>query len=183
MIIAASTSTDRSRPRTAAWIAAILVLPLGIVHCGPADTPAVPDEEATEAPVAAEAGDAAQEGDAAANEARRQARVVAFRQQVHADLEAGKITEEEAAEKFAQLRRRIAPVRAAAAAEGAAAGDANENARGAGMRARYEAAVAAVQAKLDAGEITEEEAREQWDGLRRRLAAASRERGSGNEGS
>ena len=138
MIVAASTSTDRSRPRTAAWIAAILLLPLGIVHCGPADTPAVPDEEATEAPVAAEAGDAAQEGDAAANEARRQARVVAFREQVHADLEAGKITEEEAAEKLAQLRRRIAPVRAAMAEEDAAAGDASENARGAGMRARYE---------------------------------------------
>ena len=149
--------------RTAAWVAVICALPLGLVYCGQPDTPAAVDD-ATEAP-GAEANDAAQAGDsddAAAGAARYEAAV----EQVQAMLDAGEITAEQAEQRLRRLRTRMA-----AAGERAEAG--SGDAEGAAEAARrYEVALQQVEAMLDAGEITAEQAERRLTGLRARMEAA-----------
>ena len=144
--------------RTAAWVAVICALPLGLVYCGQPDTPATVDD-ATEAP-GAEANDAAQAGDsndAAAGAARYEAAV----QQVQAMLDAGEITEEQANRRLQGLRARTEAGERAETSSGDAAG-----------AARYEAVVQQVEAMLEAGEITAEQAEQRLTRLRARMAPA-----------
>ena len=169
MIVEDNTTTTTPRwLRTGAWIAAVCALPLGIVYCDQPETPATPDDEVMEAPAGAEANDAAQAGDsddAATGQARRMERVAAFRRNLGDRVEAGEITREEAAVDMAALRARMAAVGEQAAES---AGDAEGEASAAGA-ARYKAAVEQVQAMLDAGEITEEQANQRFERLRVRM--------------
>ena len=181
MIIENNTSTTPRWLRTGAWVAVICALPLGIVYCAQPDTPAAPDDAVMEAPAGAEANDAAQAGDtddASAGQARRMERVTAFRNDLGARVEAGEITREEAAVEMAALRARMAAVseggelisKLEQAAE--SAGDDEGEASAAGA-ARFKAAVEQVQAMLDAGEITEEQANQRLERLRVRMAAGA----------
>ncbi|MCY4571177.1 MAG: M48 family metalloprotease [Gemmatimonadetes bacterium] len=154
--------------RTAAWIAVICALPLGLVYCGQPDTPATVDD-ATEAP-GAEANDAAQAGDSddAAAGAARQYEVAV--QRVRAMLDAGEITEEQANQRLEGLRTRLAAARERTEAGG---GDAEGAAEGAATGARrYEVVQRQLEVMLEAGEITAEQAEQRLTRLRARMAPA-----------
>ena len=160
--------------RTAAWIAVICALPLGLVYCGQPDTPATVDD-ATEAP-AVEANDAAQAGDSAAAAAAAGARRYELAvQQVQAMLDAGEVTEEQANRRLEGLRTRLVAARERAEAgsgDAAQAGDSAAAAAAAGAR-RYEVVVQQVEAMLDAGEITAEQAEQRLRRLRARMEGAA----------
>ena len=172
MIVKTNTTTTTPRwLRTGAWIAVVCALPLGIVYCDQPETPAAPDDRVMEAPAAAQANDAAQAGDtddAAALDARRAERVAALRRDLGAMVRAGEITGEQAEDRMAAVRRLMVQAQSGDADGEASADEAND-----GMPARYDEAVREVQAMLDAGKITEEQARERFEGLRRRLAGAA----------
>jgi len=81
-----------------------------------------------------------------------------IRSELGAAIEAGRITEEQARERMAGMRERMA----------------REQSPERDMRERFAAAAEQIQAAAAAGEITEEQARERLEGMRERWAAASR---------
>ena len=170
MTVETNTSRTPRRLRRRAWIAAACALPLGVVYCDRPDAPAPPADETMEAPAAAaDANGAVRAGDtddAGANAGirRRRMRAAAFRDDLAAKVEAGEITREEAEERMTALRSRMAAARGEATADGT--GDPGDE-----MPASYTEGVAKVQAMLDAGEITEEQARRRFERLRARVAA------------
>ncbi len=93
--------------RTAAGIAVICALPLGIVYCGQPDAPATTDGEATEA-ADVEPNDAAQAGDGDdASQNRGMARVDQLRRDLRARVAAGEITEEQARQRISRALQRL----------------------------------------------------------------------------
>jgi len=112
---------------------------------------------------------ASREGGARGGQAGMRVRYAAAVEKIKAAVEAGEMTEEEAEEKMAGLRKRIAASR-----------ERGDKGEGENLRARYRAAVEKIRAAGEAGEITEEEAKEKVGSLRRRIAA-SREDGEKGE--
>ena len=174
--------------RPAAWIAASCAVALGIVHCGQPDAadPAL-DAETMVAPEA-ETSDAGQErtGAETAREAGMTARVNAIRRDLRAGIAAGEITEEQARARLSRLRQRMAaagggdaPAAGERAARDRAAEDqAAEDQQDVTTHPRYVAARQDLDARVEAGEITEEQARERLAGLRRILEGRGRDGGS-----
>lgn len=169
MIVETNTSNTPRWLRRGAWAAALFALPLGLVYCDRPETPATPEDDAVEAPAAADAGGAVQAGDSddAANSdlRRRRERAGAFLRELEARVEAGEITQAEAEAQMTQLRARMAAARGGAAADGTGGSEVSGN----DVAARYQAAMEQVQAMLDAGEITEEQAERRLTGLRARM--------------
>ena len=174
MIDESNTATTPRWLRTAAWIAVICALPLGIVYCSQPDTPAAPDGESTEAP-AVEGNDAAQASDSDdASQTRGMARLNQLRRDLRASVAAGEITEEQARHRASRALQRLE------AAGGEAAGDqasADESSEGDGT-ARINQLRRDLRAAVAAGEITAEQARQRISRAEQRLEAARR--GSGN---
>ncbi len=173
MITEGNTTTAPRWMRTAAGIAAICALPLGIVYCGQPDTPATPDGEATEA-AAIDANDDAQAGDGDdASRTRGTARMNQFLRELRASVAAGEITAEQARQRASRARQRME------AAVGAAAGDrASSDRPSEGDRSeRINQALRELRTMLEAGEITEEQYRERLAGIQRRIEAMEAARG------
>ena len=177
MIIEKSTPTTPRWLRTAAWIAAICTLPLGIVYCSRPDTPAALDEEAAEvldaqADAAARAGDAGDE-----SRDRGMERLNQLGRELRVQVEAGEITEEQARQRMTRARARMAQVEAVRreAAGGEAAGDrATERAR----TERLDQLGRELRVQVEAGKITEEQARQRMTRARARMAETRGERGN-----
>ena len=172
MIVRTNTSDAPPRLRRWAWIAATCAVPLGVVHCDRPDASATPSDETMEPPAAAaDANGAVQAGDADAGGANanirlRRKRAAAFRSDLDAKVAAGEITREEAEERMTALRNRMAAARGEASTGGT--DDSGDE-----MPAWYTEGVEKVQAMLDAGEITDEQARQRFERLRARVAAES----------
>ncbi len=169
-----NTSTVRRWLRTAAGIAVICTVPLGIVSCGEPDTPATVDGEAAEAPGVA-GNDAAQAGDGDdAAQTRGMARVSQLRRELRAQVAAGEITEEQMRQRVSRALQRLG------AAGGETAGDqaASDQAAGGDGTARLNQLRRELRAQVEAGEITEEQARQRASRALQRLGVARS--GSGN---
>ncbi|WP_428278173.1 hypothetical protein [Candidatus Palauibacter sp.] len=107
MIAKSNTSTTPGWLRTAAWIAVICALPLGLVYCAQPDTSAEVGAEAAEAP-GAEANEAAQASDSDdASQTRGMARVNQLRRDLRARVAAGEITEEQARQRVSRALQRL----------------------------------------------------------------------------
>ena len=170
MIAEGNTTTAPRWLRTAAWIAVICALPLGIVYCGQPDTAATPDDETTETADVV-ANDAAQaDDDDDASEDRRTARINQLRRDLRARVAAGEITEEQARQRISRIRQRLA------ASQGE---DAEADQAEADLTERINQALRDLRARLEAGEITEEQYRERLAGIRRRQEA-TRDEGRGS---
>ena len=175
MIVESNTATAPRWLRTAAWIAVICALPLGLVYCGQPDTAATPDGETTETADVV-ANDAAQADDSDdASEDRRTARINQLGRDLRARVAAGEITEEQARQRMSRMRQRME------AAGGETAGDrtSSDQPSEADMTERINQALRDLRARLEAGEITEEQYRERLAGIRRRQEAA-RDEGRGS---
>ena len=175
MIVEKNTATTPRWLRTAAWIAVICALPLGLVYCGQPDTAATPDGETTETADVV-ANDAAQADDSdEASEDRRTARLNQLGRDLRARVAAGEITEEQARQRMSRMRQRME------AAGGGTAGDREsaDQPSEADITDRINQALQNLRDRLEAGEITEEQYRERLAGIRRRQEAARGEgRGS-----
>ena len=172
MIVETNTSNTPRWLRRGAWTLAMFALPLGLVYCDRPESAAAPENDPMEAPAdsdgSVQAGDS-DDGATNADRRARRARVAAALRELRANVQAGEITREEAAERAAELRRRMAAVRGEASADRPNDTGSSDNHE---LPDWYTERVAQVQELLDSGEITEEEARERWEGLRSRLAAS-----------
>ena len=164
MIVERNTAAPRWL-RTTAWISVICALTLGIVYCGQPDTPSIPDGETAETadPVANEAAQA--DTDDEASEDRRMARFNQLRRDLRARVAAGEITQEQARQRISRMRQRME------AAGGETAGDRKSADQPSGTE-RMNQALRDLRARLEAGEITEEQYRERLAGIERRMEAA-----------
>lgn len=116
MIDESNTSTTPRWLRTAAWIAVICALPLGIVYCGEPDTPAAVDDATEAADVEANDAALASDGDDTSRD-RGMARVNQLRRDLRAQVAAGEITGEQARQRISRALQRLE------AAGGETAGD------------------------------------------------------------
>ncbi|MXX34525.1 MAG: hypothetical protein F4087_13955 [Gemmatimonadetes bacterium] len=173
MIDGSNTSATPRWLRTAAWIAVICALPLGIVYCSQPDTPAAIDD-ASEAP-AVEGNDAAQAGDGDdASRDRGMARVNQLRRDLRAQVAAGEITGEQARQRISRALQRLE------AAGGEAAGDqaSSEQPSERDGTARINHLRRDLRARVAAGEITEEQMRQRVSRALQRLEASRSEGGN-----
>ena len=160
--------------RTAAGIAVICTVALGIVSCAEPDTPATADGEAAEAPGMA-ANDAAQAGDGdEAAQTRGMARINQLRRDLRAQVAAGEITEEQMRQRVSRAQQRLE------AAGGDAGGDqaASDQAAEGDGTARLNQLRRELRAQVAAGEITEEQMRQRVSRAQQRLEASRREGGN-----
>ena len=173
MIDESNTSTAPRWLRTAAWIAVICALPLGIVYCGEPDTPAAVDD-ATEAP-GVETNEAAQasDGDDTSRD-RGMARVNQLRRDLRAQVAAGEITGEQARQRISRALQRLEAAGGETAGDRASADQASE---GDGM-ARINYLRRDLRARVAAGEITEEQMRQRVSRALQRLEASRSEGGN-----
>ncbi len=168
MIVEKNTATTPRWLRTAAWIAVICALPLGLVYCGQPDTAATPDGETTETADVV-ANDATQADDSDdASEDRRTARINQLGRDLRARVAAGEITEEQARQRMSRMRQRME------AAGGETAGDREsaDQPSEADITDRINQALQNLRDRLEAGELTEEQYRERLAGIRQRQEAA-----------
>ena len=168
MIVEKDTATAPRWLRTAAWIAVICALPLGIAYCGQPEATATPGGETTEtADVAAD--DAAQaDADKGAAEDRRTARVNKLGRDLRARVAAGEITAEQARQRMSRVLQRLE------AAAGDTTGDkasSDQPSEGDGT-ARINQLRRDLRAKVAAGEITGEQARQRISRALKRLEAS-----------
>ena len=86
----------------------------------------------------------------------------AIKRRIEGAVESGTMTREEADAKYVEIKKRLSH------------GERDKGERGGGenLRARYAAAVEKIKAALEAGEITEKQAKEKFAELRKRIAAA-----------
>lgn len=174
MIDETNTSTTPRWLRTAACIAVTCVLPLGLIYCGQPDTPAVPDGEVTEAPPV-EGNDAAQAGDSDdASQTRGMARVNQLRRDLRARVAAGEITEEQMRQRVSRALQRLE----AAGGETASDRASSDEASGGDGTERLNQLRRELRAQVEAGEITEEQARQRASRALQRPGVARS--GSGN---
>ncbi|MDE2654793.1 MAG: hypothetical protein OXI71_13380 [Gemmatimonadota bacterium] len=167
MIDGSNTSTTPRWLRTAAWIAVICALPLGIVFCSQPDTPAAIDD-ASEAP-GVEGNDAAQAGDGDdASRDRGMARVNQLRRDLRAQVAAGEITGEQARQRISRALQRLE------AAGGEPAGDqvSSDQPSERDGTARINHLRRDLRARVAAGEITEEQMRQRVSRALQRLEAS-----------
>ena len=163
--------------RTAAWVAVICALPLGIVYCGRPDATATPGGETTE--TADVVADDALQADAGndTSEDRRTARVNKLRRDLRAGVAAGEITAEQARQRISRILHRLESAGGETAGEQASS---DQSSKGDGT-ARLNHLRRDLRAKVAAGEITAEQARQRISRAMKRLEA-SRGNGPGSDG-
>lgn len=163
--------------RTAAWVAVICALPLGIVYCGRPDATATPGGETTEtADVVADDAVQADAGKEASGD-RRTARLNQLRRDLRARVAAGEITAEQARQRISRILHRVESAGDRTVGDQASS---DQPAKGDGT-ARINQLRRDLRAQVEAGEITAEQARQRISRALKRLEA-SRGKETGSDG-
>ncbi len=154
--------------RTAAWAAVICALPLGVVNCGQPDATGSPGGETAEAADVVADGAVQADADNEASADRRTARLNELRRDLRARVAAGEITEEQARQRASRILHRLE------SGGGETAGDkasSDQPSEGDGT-ARIDQLRRDLRAKVAAGEITAEQARQRISRAVKRLEAS-----------